>query len=254
LSWLPPIESRQALSWIDRVNFDLRLNVIWAFRALARSNRVRFATAVALLFHVLCTLMLIRLAERRDIPAFAYVIGFIPIAILATVTQGNLFGVDRGATLTALTAPVRGRTFSRLRLSVALLWILAVLVPGWLIGSIVIGRGFVSIVLMQLAYAFVLCAVGGVFSVFAPSSRAYTRTTGQTMPVTTLVPLNVVSLLAMTGAIKLISVLDKSGKGAMLAIVCVIVAFVLSAVAIVFVGPLFEARREQIVNVLKENP
>jgi hypothetical protein len=227
---------------------------VWAFRSLMRSHRVRFATAVGLLFHLLCTLMLIRLGERQDIAAFVYVTGFVPIAILATVTQGNLFGVDRGATLTALALPVSARTFSRLRLSVALLWTLAVMVPGWVVGLIVIGPTFVSIVLMELAFAFVLCAVAGIFSVFAPSSRAYARTTGQTMPVTTLVPLNVVSLLGMAGAIKLISLLNKAEKGTMLAVACVIATFLLSVAAIFFVGPLFETRREQIVDVLKENP
>lgn len=227
---------------------------VWAFRSLTRSHRVRFATAVALLFHLLSTSMLIRLGDRQIIAAFVYVIGFVPIAILATVTQGNLFGVDRGATLTALALPISARTFSRLRLSMALVWTIAVLVPGWLVGLIVIGPRFLSTVLIQMAFAFTLCAVAGIFSVFVPSSRAYPRTTGQTMPVTTLIPLNVVSLLGMAGAIKLISLLNNAEKGTALAVAVVIPTFLLSTAAVILVGPLFESRREQIVDVLKENP
>jgi uncharacterized protein YneF (UPF0154 family) len=227
---------------------------VWAFRSLARSQRVRFATAVGFVFHLLSTFMLIRLGERRDIAGFVYLTGFIPVAILATVTQGNLFGVDRGATLTTFATPVAGKTFSRLRLFVALLWTLASLLVGWIVGVTVIGPPFIPVLLLQLAFAFLLCSVAGILSVYVPSSRAYARTTGQTMSVTTLVPLNLVSLVAIAGAIRMISPVDEVGTRTILAAVCAVATLLLSVAAFVFIGNLFESRKESIMDALKENP
>jgi hypothetical protein len=236
------------------MNLAVRSMCVWAFRSLARSQRVRFATAVGLVFHLLSTFMLIRLGERRDVAGFVYLIGFIPVAILATVTQGNLFGVDRGATLTTFATPVSGKTFSRLRLLVAQSWTLATLLIGWIVGVTVIGPPYIPILLLQLAFAFLLCAVAGILSVCVPSSRAYARTTGQTMSVTTLVPLNLVSLLGIAGAIKLISPVEEVGKRTTLAAACAGVTLILSVAVFVITGNLFESRKESIVDALKENP
>src|SRR5665213_1577050 len=101
--------------------------LIWAFRSLLRSQRVRLATGIALVFHLGSILTLIRRDGKGVVAPFVYLSGFIPIAILATVTQGNLFGTDRGSTITALTAPVHTKTFCRLRIAASMLWTLAVL-------------------------------------------------------------------------------------------------------------------------------
>jgi hypothetical protein len=227
---------------------------VWAFRSLVRSRRVRFATAVGLTFHLLSTLMLVRLGERRDVGGFAYLTGFIPIAILATVTQGNLLGVDRGATLTAFATPVRAKVFSRVRLFVALWWTIATLIAGWIVGLRAIGSSFIPVLLLQLAFALLLCSVAGPLSVYVPSSRAYARTTGQTMSVITLVPLNLVSLFAIAGAIRLVSPVDEIRSRTAVAAACAVATLLLSAAAFVLVGNLFESRKESILDVLKENP
>jgi hypothetical protein len=209
---------------------------------------------VGLIFHLSSTLMLARLGERRDVGGFVYLTGFIPIAILATVTQGNLFGVDRGATLTAFATPVPGNVFARVRLFVALWWTIATLIAGWIVGLTAIGSSFIPVLLLQLAFAFLLCSVAGLLSVYVPSSRAYARTTGQTMSVITLVPLNLVSLLAIAGAIRLVSPVDEIRSRTTLAAACAAATLLLSAAAFVLVGNLFKSRKESILDVLKENP
>lgn len=225
----------------------------WAFRALNRSPRVRFATAIGLVFHLLSTLTLIRLGGR-DIASFVYLTGFIPIAILATVIQGNLFGVDRGGTLTALAMPVSLKTFCRVRFVAALSWTLCTLLIGWLVGVIWRGVAFLPVVLLQLAFVFLLCAIGEMLSALAPSSRTYTRTTGQTMSTAALVPLSVVSLLGISGASKLLTSGITIDKQAILAAACMITALAIEIASVVVIGNLFESRRDQIMNALRENP
>jgi len=226
----------------------------WAFRSLSRSHRVRLATGIGFVFHLLSTVTLISLSGRRDIAGFVYLTGFIPIAILATVTQGNLFGVDRGSTLTAFATPVCAKTFCRVKLVVALLWTLGTLLTGLVAGLTVIGLRFVPVALLQIAFAFLLCAVGGMLSVFAPSSRAYARTTAQTMSVTTLVPLNVVSLLGIGGASKLLTSVNEIDIQVILASACMLTALLMEIASIVFIGNLFESRRDHIMDALRENP
>jgi hypothetical protein len=228
--------------------------VTWALRALRRSHRVRFATAVSLIFHLLSTFMLVRLAGRPDASGFAYITGFVPCVILSTVTQGNLLGVDRGSTLTALATPARTKSFFWTRLVVALLWTLTTLLAGWIIGLGAMGARFAPVVLMQMAFAFLLCPAGGILSVLAPSSRAYSRATGQTTSVTVLVPLNVVGILGIGGAIKLLSSAGGVGRQTAVAAACVAATLAAGALAVVAAGNVFESRRDRVLDALRENP
>lgn len=226
----------------------------WALRSLLRSHRVRFATAVGFVFHLLSTFTLIKLIGKGNIPPFIYLAGFVPIVILATVTQGNLFGIDRGSALTAFVTPVRARTFCRVRLVVAMCWTLGTLLMGWILGMVVIGERFLPIILLQLGFCLLLGATGGMLSVFAPSSRSYARTTGQTMSVPTLVPLNAVSLLGIGGVIKFLRLGNDLREQTTLAAICALILSLLGVVAVVAIGVLAESRKERIMDALEENP
>jgi hypothetical protein len=223
-----------------------------AFRALVRSDRVRFVTGIGVVFHLLSTLLLLRSRNATQVPEFVYFLGFVPIVILATVTQANTFGTDRGATLTAFCSPIAPERYCRGRAAAAVAWSLTTLAPGWLLGLAFARSRFAPVLLLEFAVMLVLAVAGEMLAVLAPSSRSYTRMVGQTMSLSVQVPFNLVSLAAIVAASRFLA--GSAGHRAVIAAACTALALLLWLVAQPMAGRLFRARREAILNVLRLVP
>jgi hypothetical protein len=215
---------------------------------------VQLASVIALFFHLLFVLTLVRIGAQPALPPFVYLAGFVPVAILATATQGNLFGTDRGSTITALTAAVRARTYCRLRLVTSFMWGLVILLAGWIVGVTAMGIRFLPLALLQLALFVILSATGAVLSVLSPSSRSYDRATAQTMSVTALAALNVVSIVFILASTKLLSSVPDFSARMSVAIVSAAIAVAAEIAAVFWIGDLFESRRDTMIDTLRENP
>lgn len=218
--------------------------------SLVRSLRVRLVSAIAFVFAVIAVLA-IHARGEHGARVFATTLALVPISLLANVLLVNALGIDGNTVLALRGAPVTLARLCSLRLTIPVMWVIAVLLPVWIFGVLFEGFVYLPIMLLQLGLLFTLAGVGTVSSVVMPVPRPYGRVGAQTAPLPVQLVVMLVSLGFIGAAILLRRVPDEPTQIAMAAGLATLGGAVWALVSLGSTSFLI-ARRERIIRALLE--
>ena len=206
-----------------------------------------------LLFQI-AAVILLRVSENGPRPsAIIYLLAFVPVVVLTTVTQANLFGVDRGASMAALAGPLMLSELVRIKVTTALFWTGGILAIGAAVVFPMLGSQHLRLLLLQAGLVFLLAAAGSLCSVLFPASARNDRIAAQTTPLAVTVLLNTLMVAWASGSLALLASVSNTGSGVIAAALAAGAALIWRA-CLKRVNELAASRREQIAHALREAP